>query len=70
MRGERFSRWLGPIVQWENEGEWVRGARSDRPRIAEIIFKGRMTCLSRVGGGVVVPEYEMDTRGGTSSSGR
>ena len=40
MRGERYSRRMAPIVQWEKEGEWVREAVKGRPRIREIIFKG------------------------------
>ena len=64
MRGERFSRRMGPMVQWEKEGEWIRGARKDRPKVAAIVFKGRLTCLPRVGAELLslnmrwVPEEE------------
>ena len=52
------------MVQWEKEGEWIRGARKDRPKVAAIVFKGRLTCLPRVGAELLslnmrwVPEEE------------
>ena len=49
MRGERYSRRMAPIIQWEKEGEWVREAIRGRPKIREIVFKGRLSCLPRVG---------------------
>ena len=70
FRGERFSRRVGPHLQWMKESIWVIGAVKDRAKIGPIAFKGRVTCLTRVGAELLslnlrwVPDgYEVDKRG-------
>ena len=70
FRGERFSRRVGPHLQWVKESMWVIGAVEGRAKIGPIVFKGRVTCLTRVGAELLslnlrwVPDgYEADKRG-------
>ena len=49
FRGERYSRRVGPVLQWYKERLWVLGGVPDRSKIGPLRFRGRATSLTRVG---------------------